>query len=59
MGKVGSNAAFAPELMTRGPALLTVLAMGGIALLSLNNAFADERDQAKRLPWAPALGVSS
>jgi hypothetical protein len=49
MGKVGSNAAFAPELMTRGPALLTVLAMAGLALLSLNNAFADERDQAKRM----------
>ena len=49
MGTVRSNTAFASAATSRGPAISTILAITGTAVLLLNTAFADSRDQAKRM----------
>jgi len=49
MGKVRPNTAFAPAVTSRGPTISAWLAIAGSTLLLLNTAFADSRDQAKRM----------
>jgi len=49
MGTARPNTVFAPTLKSRGPTTSALLAIAGTAFLLLNTAFADSRDQAKRM----------